>query len=792
MQSKPLIRSSLFCIVASTLAVFEQPTAAQVAPDDTLGAERSVIDFVDSEDSSSNSFYSGQIGGGAIRGANLFHSFRDFNVAVGESLYFQNPPGVENIISRVTGTGSSYIEGTIGVLNGTGDVFLLNPNGIVFGADARLDVGGSFIATTATAIQFENQLSFSSAVPDVSPLLSVRPSAFLFGQTSPGEIINRSTVPLAPDPLAPDRLASDRRGLQVPDGESLFLLGGNIYLTEGGINTSGGRVELGAVADSGTVELGIDNNNFRLSYPDALNRADISLTDGAAVVTSGERAGEIQIWGRNVFINSDAYITSTTEGTKPGGQLSINASELLELRGHVPGGNISTISFGTGRAGDLAIEAQRLRMLEGVQVFSVTAGKGAAGEISVNATDSIEVGEQIFTPSPRLSGLASFTSAAGLAGNLTVNASRLIVRDGGFLSTEAASGPEDDTVSGMGGNLTINASDSVTLRRQGFIFASTQGSGNSGEITINTGRLFVEDESAISTASLNSGNAGNITVNAQSVVLSNQSLIEAMTEESQGGDVTLQVSDFLLLRQDSAIATTAGTAQAGGDGGDIRLDLANGFVIAVPAENSDIRANAFEGTGGNVNIAARSVLGTAFRPDVLDTPRSDITASSQFGSSGTVVINELNPETLQTEIKLPADTAPPPLAQGCRTASSPTGSFITTGRGGLPTNPTDPLSADSLWQDIAPIESDASELASRELAGSESASHEPASSKLASSASIQASEASLIEAQGWRRDRNGDVTLIAQSTAAPERFAAALGCTNRASITENHQQSTAS
>ncbi|NJL65205.1 MAG: filamentous hemagglutinin N-terminal domain-containing protein [Methylacidiphilales bacterium] len=204
--------------LVSTFAISEHPTFAQVTPDNTLGIENSIVNF-----SSDNDSLRLQIQGGSIRGTNLFHSFSDFNIAEGQSLYFQNPIDITNIISRVTGGSSSNIEGRLGVSGGTANLFLLNPSGIIFGANARLDVEGSFVATTATAIQFGNQGFFSASVTDSPALLTVNPSAFLFNQIAAAPIVNRSTTPLA-EPR--------RKGLQVPDGKSLLLLGGEINLQE--------------------------------------------------------------------------------------------------------------------------------------------------------------------------------------------------------------------------------------------------------------------------------------------------------------------------------------------------------------------------------------------------------------------------------------------------------------------------------------------------------------------------------------------------------------------------------
>jgi filamentous hemagglutinin family protein len=163
---------------------------AQIVPDQTLGAESSVINpNVNIEGTLSD-----QIEGGAIRGTNLFHSFEEFNVREGQGAYFLNPVGIEHILSRVTGNNISQILGKLGVL-GNADLFLINPNGIVFGPNATLDLKGSFLATTANSLIFEDGTQFSATDTFAPPLLTVSiPAGLQFRETA-GSILNQSQVP---------------------------------------------------------------------------------------------------------------------------------------------------------------------------------------------------------------------------------------------------------------------------------------------------------------------------------------------------------------------------------------------------------------------------------------------------------------------------------------------------------------------------------------------------------------------------------------------------------------------
>lgn len=319
------------CIAVSAVIISSKNCAfAQVTSDSTLGSENSVV----TPDTVINGVPSNRIDGGAVRGANLFHSFQEFNIGEGQGVYFTNPSGIQNIFSRVTGSNSSQIFGKLGVLGGNANLFLINPNGIIFGPEASLDVRGSFVATTANSLQFKNQGFFNSSIPNVPPILTVSPSAFLFNQVA-ASITNNSqaaagqrvTLLNSSDPLEVKNLF----GLRVPDGQSLLLLGGNVNLNNGSLNALNGRIEVGGVAGVGTIGLDINGQDLHLNFPIAndVALADILLTDGAMIDASGEGGGNIQVQGRNITLTNNSQIISSTLGVKPGGNLLLSASSTL-------------------------------------------------------------------------------------------------------------------------------------------------------------------------------------------------------------------------------------------------------------------------------------------------------------------------------------------------------------------------------------------------------------------------------------------------------------------------------
>ena len=159
---------------------------AQLVPDSTLGTDNSEVIPLGGQ--------SFQIEGGAKSGSNLFHSFESFSIETGQGVYFANPVAIENILTRVTGGNISDIDGTLGVL-GNANLFLLNPNGVVFGPNARLDIAGSFHVTTTEDIALGDAV-FSAIAPAQSQLLSVSPDVLFLNRLNQdsGDVIHRGQL----------------------------------------------------------------------------------------------------------------------------------------------------------------------------------------------------------------------------------------------------------------------------------------------------------------------------------------------------------------------------------------------------------------------------------------------------------------------------------------------------------------------------------------------------------------------------------------------------------------------
>ena len=166
-------------------------------------------------------------------GANLFHSFTRLNLNSGETANFISNPSIKNILGRVVGGDASLINGLIQVSGGNSNLFLMNPAGIIFGTNARLDVSGSFFATTASGIGFDSGWFNGTGANDYAALVG-GPNTFAFGPQS-GSIVNAGN-------------------LAVESGQNLTLLGGTVIST-GQLSAPGGQITVAAVPGGNRVRL---------------------------------------------------------------------------------------------------------------------------------------------------------------------------------------------------------------------------------------------------------------------------------------------------------------------------------------------------------------------------------------------------------------------------------------------------------------------------------------------------------------------------------------------------------
>ena len=405
---------------------------------------------------------------------------------------------------------------------------------------------------------------------------------------------------------------------------------------------------------------------------------------------SSKDSGDLNINTRRLVIQDGGQVNNGTQGIGNAGNLTVNASESVEIIGvsanEFFSSRLDSRTTGEGNAGELQLNTKQLILRDGGQVSVSTFGNGNAGNLIVNASESVKI---IGIEPVGLFGLTTgiFAQAAeseGNGGSIEINTRSLVLTEGSEITTRTVG-------LGNAGNITLKVEDSINITGADTgIFADTeQGStGDGGSIFIDPETIILQDGASIAVNSQGSGEGGNIQLQAGSLTLANQSAITAETFSTDGGNIEIALGGNLILRDNSEISASAGTDEAGGDGGNIDIDAQ--FILSFPDENK-ITAEAFLGTGGNINITTNSIFGREFL---------EISASSELGLEGTVSINTLELELSPGLVELPSKLETLSIPQGCEASRGRGSSFISTGRGGLPPSPTETLSSHQVWRDV--------------------------------------------------------------------------------------------
>jgi len=622
-------------------------TNAQVTPDGSLGTE---------VQQNGNTI---EITGGSTAGNNLFHSFQDFSPAELD-VFFNNIDSIENIISRVTGANASFINGILKA-NGFANVILLNPNGITFGANATLDIGGAFVGSTAPELVFEDGTVLS---------------------TNPNSPVNLTiSVPLGLQwngTENPAKIIVDGARLEVKPGQVLVLMGGDVEVKGNGVKfeetevtdkldengkpteitkdivenqqglvAPGGRIELGGLKGAGLIEFSVDKNgNF--VFPSGVERGNVAISNGAHIQVWSEGGGDINIYAANLTIEGTPRAeTLITAGIAPGkgsptaqaGKLNINATETITLDGKNGRVRVSnTVGYqdreiAEGQAGNLEITTRDLSLKNLAVMRTQSFGNGDSGDLLINASDTVLIdgkNEQGIVPGLLSNTVLSDSKIRSNAGNIEINTGKLEVLNAGRINANTAR-------VGDAGNITINATENILLQNGPEITTSIEltGEGKGGDIKINTPLLELINRGAIISRTVGIGNGGDIIINA--------------TNNGEGKVIVNGYGNGLpsTINAEAGLFDPNKENNREGDGGNIEITT-DSLVVLNGGKINAITSKTY-GNAGNITINAREnliVQGEEFVPNLVtkkfDIVSSSITTASQKTSernAGTIEIN---------------------------------------------------------------------------------------------------------------------------------------------------------
>jgi filamentous hemagglutinin family protein len=523
-------------------------------------------------------------------GANLFHSFGKFNVYQAESAAFSGPASIGNIIGRITGGASSWIDGRLSSEIAGANLFLINPSGIMFGPNASLDISGSFHATTADYLKLGQDGFFYATNPEQSILTSAPPAAFGFLSSNPQGI------------------TSDHTMLAVPSGKTISIIGGNISLQNSTLFAQGGKINLASAASAGEispvdrdliVEGSMIQGNIIVSRDTSFtNHADID----ARSEENGQDGGAVYIRGGRFELQGGAIDARTLGiGNSKGGGVNIRVTNevIMDSLGIESGGAISTQStnyYNAADAGDVLIEARSLSVRNGGLIITSTSGSGRGGKIDITAFESVNI-------AGLSSGLYSETYYGGEGGSISVVSPVIAVTDQGRILSQTAG-------SGRGGSINLTARDSVNIvGTNSGLYTRTYDSGDGGIISVSSSALTMDNHAHLRSDVYGSGKGGDINLNVDKLNISGGARIAAHTNGSgQGGNMEITADSVGITGDESGLLTAT---YLNGDGKSGDINITSG-VITITDQGSIESFTVGDADAGDINLnAAKLNLSTA-------------------------------------------------------------------------------------------------------------------------------------------------------------------------------------
>ena len=510
------------------------------------------------------------ITGGIQAGANLYHSFQQFGLNQGQIANFLSNPSIQNILGRVVGGSPSVINGLIQVTGGNSNLYLLNPAGIIFGANASLNVPASFTATTANGIQIGNGWFGINTSVDAIKNLSGNPQAF-------GFVANPSLTNLPQG--AP---VANAGNLSVNQSQSITLVGG-LVINTGTIAAPSGKITIAAVPDGKYVKITPEGSLLSLELPVAaqqeLAQRAFLVSDLPALLT-GYAAGTAIASG----------IIDVSSATSKGGEINVLGDRVglvsanLNASGAIGGG---TVLIGGDFQGKGKVpNAQYTFVSQDSTIRADALSRGNGGKVIIWSDRATTYLGSVFAQGGLVSGNGGFVEVSGKENLLfrgKVNTTALNGIAGMLLLDPTDIDIVDTTLLNVGSNVILQATNNIniTVPVGGFNLVNTLTS-----LDFIAGNNINVDTSAIDTDAFSSS------------FLFNSNINPTLTLTAQNGNVNID-GNFLIRNAPANPGVT------------LNLNAPNGAVLV---KNGFLRA-------GQVSLTTDNVINiTAGRLSVTGTP----------------------------------------------------------------------------------------------------------------------------------------------------------------------------
>jgi filamentous hemagglutinin family protein len=583
---------------------------------------------------------------GEVSGSNLFHSFEQFDLSAGQGANFSGNASIQNIVSRVTGGAVSDINGKINSTIDGVNLYFLNPMGVIFGPDAKIQIPGSFNVSTADSLVFSDGAVFDISQEIDSGLLSSAPPVNFGFLSSVGESsieVNGSDFYSNNAGLQGD-LSFQANNIRIANGAAIRASNNNISLDANNIMITG---------DSAIVSLSGGSITFSAQN-------DITISgDKTLVKTASELdavAGDINISANRFFFQEGASIQVASNGAGRGGDVYIAARERISITGL--GTSIKTNSGSTGPGGNILLTAQDIDVIgsdfpvDGVTINNNTiieshsSSTGSGGNITLFAENSLTLsGEKAF--------LASFNNNGGTGGDISVSAQQVFLQDDSQIITHSSS-----SNTGTGGDIDVRAGQDMLVSEGAIIRSLAGGLDNGGAVNINVSENLTVSGliTGIVSLSFAQANGGDVNIEANRIELSNSAEVFSYNQGSgRGADITMHAQEDIILSQglggidaDNLQPRIVSQTIEGGDGGDILLIARNIEIESDAPIKSHTRSN---GQGGGIHLQADRITLQGLNETSGDSEvLSELGLSSDAGTSTSGSVAIFNDDVYTTNL----------------------------------------------------------------------------------------------------------------------------------------------